>query len=43
MVIKIKENGDIDAKALTEKELSILVDIQLDYHKRQLNDMERGR
>ncbi len=35
-MIEIKDNGEIDVKKLTSKELEILVDMRLSYYKREL-------
>ena len=36
-MIKIKDNGEIDVKELNKEELSVLVDMRLDYYKEKLN------
>ena len=38
-MISIKQNGDIDVKKLIESELNILVDMRLDYYKRELENL----
>ena len=38
MAIKIKKNGEIDVKKLTQKELEAIVDIKLDIAKAELKE-----
>jgi hypothetical protein len=38
-MIEIKDNGEIDSKKLTTSELDCMVDMRLDYYKRELDSL----
>ena len=39
-MIELTKTGDINVKKLTTKELDILVDMRLAYHKRRLDEIQ---